>query len=81
MMAAWSAVSASVWTELVFALVAPMAKLRSAALTSPCKPCELKDVQHDDTASVTFTAKANSDKRNVSQIDFSTGGGSAGEKK
>lgn len=45
--------------------------IKGASLTRDGKPCELKDVQKGDTASVTFTTKQGSDKRTVSKIDFS----------
>jgi hypothetical protein len=55
--------------------------LKGAKLTRNGKPCELKDVQKGDTASVTFTTKADSDKRTATAVDFSTGGADADEKK
>ena len=55
--------------------------IKGAKLTRDGKPCELKDVQKGDTASVTFVTKEGSEKRTASQIDFSSGGGDAGEKK
>ncbi|MCX6908986.1 MAG: hypothetical protein NTY01_13215 [Verrucomicrobia bacterium] len=54
--------------------------IKGAKLTRDGKPCELKDVQKGDTATVTFTTKKDSDKRVVSAIDFSKGGGGADEK-
>ena len=54
--------------------------IKGAKLTRDGKPCELKDVQKGDTATVTFTCKKDSEKRIVSAIDFSAGGGGAAEK-
>ena len=51
--------------------------IKGAKLTRDGKPCELKDVQKSDSATVTFTTKKDSTKYIVSQIDFSTGGGAA----
>ncbi|MCX6901238.1 MAG: hypothetical protein NT105_21385 [Verrucomicrobia bacterium] len=55
--------------------------IKGAKLSRNGKPCELKDVQKGDTVSVTFTTKADSDKRTATEVEFSTGGGDAGEKK
>ncbi len=55
--------------------------VKGAKLTRDGKPCELKDIQKGDTATVTFTTKEGSDKRTVSQIDVTKGSGDAGEKK
>jgi len=55
--------------------------LKGAKLTRNGKPCELKDVQKGDSVNVTFTTKADSDKRMATEVDFSTGGADAGEKK
>jgi hypothetical protein len=55
--------------------------IKGAKLTRDGKPCEMKDVQKGDSATVTFTTKEGSDKRTASQIDFSSGSGDAGEKK
>ncbi len=54
--------------------------VKGAKLTRDGKPCELKDVQKGDTASVEFTVKADSDKRTVTKIDFTTGGGADDKK-
>lgn len=55
--------------------------IKGATITRDGKPCELKDVQKGDTALVTFATKEGSEKRTASKIEFSTGGGDAGEKK
>ena len=55
--------------------------IKGAKLTRNGKPCEQKDVQKGDTVNVTFTTKADSDKRTATEVEFSTGGGDAGEKK
>jgi hypothetical protein len=43
--------------------------IKGASLTRNGKPCELKDIQKGDMATVTFTTKQGSDKRTVSKID------------
>jgi len=55
--------------------------VKGAKITRDGKPCELKDVQKGDTATVEFTVKADSDKRTVTKIDFTAGGGGSDEKK
>lgn len=54
--------------------------VKGAKLTRDGKPCELKDVQKGDAATVTFTTKKDSDKFIVSQIDFGKGGDATEEK-
>ena len=57
--------------------------IKGAKLTRDGKPCELKDVQKGDSATVTFTPpKEGSTKYVATQVDFSTKGlGAAEEKK
>lgn len=49
--------------------------IKGAKLSRDGKPCELKDIQKGDTATVTFTQKEGSDTRTASQIEVTKGSG------
>lgn len=56
-------------------------RIKGSKLTRDGKPCELKDIQKGDTATVTFTTKEGSETHIASEIDVTKGSGDAGEKK
>ena len=51
--------------------------IKGAEMTRNGKPCTFKDVQKGDTVVVTFSSKADSDKRTASKIEFLPAGSDA----